>query len=166
MGGLSVLEPLTVEVPVANEVTERYLEIRDAEFGYAITVIELLSPDNKRLGSRGYVEYQTKRETVLSTRTNLVEIDLLRGGTPPPIIGPVPESDYRIVIIRGWERPRASSIPFDVRDPIPAIPIPLRRGEEEPLLDLNALLHTLYEQAVYNLRIDYAKPPQPPLDDG
>ena len=164
LGGATVLEPLTVEVPVANEVTERYLEIRDAEFGYAVTVIELLSPDNKRLGSRGYVEYQTKRETVLSTRTNLVEIDLLRGGTPPPIIGPVPESDYRIVIIRGWERPSAKLYPFDVRDPIPAIPIPLRRGEEEPLLDLNALLHALYEQAVYNLRIDYTKPPQPPLD--
>ena len=110
------------------------------------------------------MEYQAKRETVLSTRTSLVEIDLLRGGTPPPIIGPVPESDYRIVIIRGWERPSAKLYPFDVRDPIPTIPTPLRRGEEEPPLDLNALLHTLYEQAVYNLRIDYAKPPQPPLD--
>lgn len=79
--------------------------------------------------------------------------------------GSAPESDYRIVIVRGWERPRASLYAFDVRDPIPPIPIPLQRGEEEPLLDLNALLHRLYDQAVYNLRVDYTRPPEPPLGE-
>jgi hypothetical protein len=160
-----VLEPLAVTVPIADETTERYLEIRYAEYGYVVTVIEVLSPDNKRPGSRGHSEYLAKRETVLSTRTSLVEIDLLRGGQRPPIHGEAPDSDYRIVVVRGWERPRALLYPFDLQDPIPAIPIPLERGDDEPLLALNTLLHRLYDQAVYNLRIDYRQPPTPPLDE-
>ena len=62
-------------------------------------------------------------------------------------------------------RPKALLYPFDVQDPIPAIPIPLERGDEEPLLDLNLLLHRLYDQAVYNLRIDYRQFPTPPLTE-
>jgi len=128
-------------------------------------VIELLSPSNKRPGTEGFREYQTKRETLLSTRTSLVEIDLLRAGQRPAISGSAPDSDYRIVVVRGWERPKALLYPFDLQDPIPAIPIPLERGDDEPLLDLNMLLHRLYDQAVYSLRIDYRQPPVPPLDE-
>jgi hypothetical protein len=43
------------------------------------------------------------------------------------------------------------------------VPIPLERGDDEPLLDLNTLIHRLYDQAVYNLRIDYRQPAVPPL---
>lgn len=162
-GGVAVREPVAVYVPAADVVTERYLEVRHVQYGYVVTVIEVLSPSNKRPGAQGFREYQGKRETLLSTLTSLVEIDLLRAGERPAIIGAAPESDYRVVVVRGWERPRASLYPFSVRDPIPAIPIPLERRDEEPLLDLNALLHTLYDQAVYNLRIDYGQPAVPPL---
>jgi hypothetical protein len=164
-GGVLVREPVTVYVPAPDVVTERYLEVRNVQYSYVVTVIELLSPSNKRPGSEGFREYQTKRETLLSTRTSLVEIDLLRAGQRPPIHGEAPESDYRIVVVRGWERPKALLYPFDVQDSIPAIPIPLERGDEEPLLDLNMLLHRLYDQAVYNLRIDYRQPATPPLDE-
>lgn len=164
-GGVMVREPLAVYVPAPDVVTERYLEVRNVQYGYVVTVIEVLSPDNKRPGSRGHTEYLTKREQLLSTRTSLVEIDLLRGGQWPPIHGEVPESDYRILVVRGWERPRALLYPFNLHDPIPAVPIPLERGDEEPLLDLNTLLHRLYDQAVYRLRIDYRQPPVPPLDE-
>lgn len=164
-GGLMLREPVAVYVPAPDVVTERYLEVRNVQYGYVVTVIELLSPSNKRPGSEGYREYQTKREQLLSTRTSLVEIDLLRAGQRPPIHGEAPDSDYRIVVVRGWERPRALLYPFDVQEPIPAIPIPLERGDEEPLLDLNMLLHRLYDQAVYSLRIDYSLPATPPLTE-
>lgn len=164
-GGVMVREPLAVYVPAPDVVTERYLEVRSVQHGHVVTVIEVLSPSNKRPGSEGYREYQAKREAVLSTRTSLVEIDLLRGGQRPPIHGDVPDSDYRILVVRGWERPKALLYPFNLQDPIPAIPIPLERGDQEPLLDLNTLLHRLYDQAVYNLRIDYRQPPVPPLDE-
>ncbi|RMF26349.1 MAG: DUF4058 family protein, partial [Chloroflexi bacterium] len=43
-------------------------------------------------------------------------------------------------------------------------PLPLRPGDEEPLVDLNALLHALYDRAGYDLSIDYTRPPVPPLE--
>ncbi len=157
--------PVAVQVPVLNRITERYLEVRDAERGYAVTVIEILSPENKRSGSRGYVEYLTKREKSLVSMTSLVEIDLLRSGEPPPLRGDIPESDYRILVSRGWQRPHADLYPFDVQHPLPEIPIPLQKADEELKLDITRLLHDLYDRAVYNLRIDYTKPPTPSLAD-
>lgn len=165
VGGVAAREPVVVRLPMSDAVTERYLEVRDAEFGYVVTVLEILSPGNKRAGSQGYLEYQAKRDNLLASVTSLVEIDLLRAGERPPLVGPAPDSPYRILIRRGWQRGQGHLYAFGVRDPIPPIPIPLRRDEEEPRLDLNTLLHTLYDQAVYNLRIDYTRPPMPPLEE-
>lgn len=155
--------PLVVRLPARDIVTERYLEVRDAEFGHVITVLEILSPGNKRTGSVGYHEYLAKRDALLASTTSLVEIDLLRAGERPPLGEAAPESDYRLLVHRGWRPGVADLYAFGVRDAIPLIPIPLRRGEDEPLLDLNSLLHALYDQAVYSLRIHYDQPPTPPL---
>lgn len=157
--------PVPVRLPMPETVTERYLEVCDAVHGEVITVLELLSPANKRPGSQGQHAYLTKREQLLASFTSLVEIDLLRAGEGPPLAEPAPESDYRILIHRGWEPGRGDLYAIDLRDHLPALPVPLRRGETEPLLDLNTLLHTLYDQAVYTLRIDYTQPPMPPLDE-
>ena len=65
----------------------------------------------------------------------------------------------------GIDRPSRSPMinPFDLTEPIPDIPIPLREREEEPTLELNDLLHTIYDQVRYDLRIDYRREPVPPL---
>jgi hypothetical protein len=47
---------------------------------------------------------------------------------------------------------------FSLRDPIPTIPIPLRPGETEPVLNLNQILHNLYDQGGYDLAVDYHQP--------
>src|SRR5207248_1113284 len=98
-------------------------------------------------------------------RTSLVEIDLLRAGERMPIIGPPVHSAYRIIVSQGSKRPRATLYVFGVRQPIPAIPIPLLPGEDEPSLDLNGVLHALYGRARFDLRVDYAQPPVPPLSE-
>ncbi len=74
---VAVLErPVTVELPRPDRVRQRYLEIRDVGTHEVITVIEALSPTNKRPGpDRGH--YEWKRREVLDALTNLVEIDLL-----------------------------------------------------------------------------------------
>jgi hypothetical protein len=100
---------------------------------------------------------------VLASLTSLVEIDLLRGWQPMPL-GAAPAADYRLLISRSWLRPEASLYPFDVTEPIPEIPIPLRENDREPALDLNDLLHTIYDQVRYDLRIDYSVDPEPPLE--
>ncbi|HSN76377.1 MAG TPA: DUF4058 family protein [Anaerolineae bacterium] len=154
--------PLTLALPMPDQVIERYLEIRDSATHQVVTVIELLSPSNKQ-PSEGRQQYQRKRMHVLASWTSLVEIDLLRGWQSMPL-GAAPASDYRLLVSRGWLRQEASLYPFDVTEPIPEIPIPLAAKEQEPALDLNELLHSLYDQVRYDLRIDYTAEPEPPLE--
>jgi len=157
--GVGVLE---VDVPMKDEVEENYLEIREVKTGKLITVIEVLSPVNK-VSVEGRQEYLEKREEILQSRTNLVEIDLLRSGKPMDIIGPAVESDYRILISLGWRRPRAQLYTFNLRQPIPDFPLPLLPNDEQPLVHLNQILHELYTRARFDLRLDYTAPPVPPL---
>ncbi len=155
------VEPITVTLPMAEEVQERYLEIREVATGFAIAAIEILSPKNKRSGE-GRQAYERKRSQVLASLTHLVEIDLLRGGQPLPIIGAT-KSDYRIVISLCDRRPSAQLYAFSVRQEVPSFPVPLKTGEEEPLLNLQGVLRKVYERGRYHLAIDYTKPAQPPL---
>jgi hypothetical protein len=153
--------PQTVILPQFEEVHERYLEIRDAQTHAVVTAMEILSPSNKTPGE-GRDAYEEKRRQVLSTLTNLVEIDLLRGGKPMEM-QPPPQGDYRIVVRAGWERPQARLYTCSVRQALPEVPVPLRRGEQEARLPLGMLLADIYARAYYDLRLDYRQPPEPPL---
>lgn len=154
---------VAVEVPLLDEVRETFLEIRSPDHEQVITVLEILSPANKRGGGRA--QYLEKRLRIFGTRTNLVEIDLLRAGEPMPVIGWGGQSDYRILVSRGSRRPRAELLPFGVRRPIPAFDLPLLRGDSEPRLDVGAILHALYDRAGYDLRLNYRAAADPPLAD-
>ncbi|MBI4601833.1 MAG: DUF4058 family protein [Planctomycetes bacterium] len=155
---------IDVEVAVSDEVTENYLEVHDVETGALVTALELLSPANK-LHPKHREDYERKRQRILDSRTNLIEIDLLRAGRPMPVVGRRPESDYRILVSRGWTRPRAKLHALGLRQPIPPIPVPLGPEEKEPELRLGDVLHALYERARFDLRIRYDLPPDPPLGE-
>ncbi|RUS99222.1 hypothetical protein DSM106972_079240 [Dulcicalothrix desertica PCC 7102] len=156
-----ITQPISIEIPIAEEVQERFLEIREVVTGTVITVIELISPKNKRAGE-GRSTYLQKRQKILVSATHLVEIDLLRGGNAFTMGAAFP-SDYRIIISRSYLRPKAELYAFNLQQPIPAIPIPLRSGENEPVLDLQSLLHKVYDRARFKLGIDYNKGCTPKL---
>jgi hypothetical protein len=143
-------------------IEEGYLEIQEVVSGEVITVIEILSPANKRPGE-GRRFYETKRGLVLASATQLVEIDLLRAYQPMPASGNDSSTHYRILISPSRHRPKADLYAFDVQEPIPTFPMPLRPDEEEPTVDLNQLLHDLYDRAGYDLSIDYRREPAPPF---
>ena len=153
---------LEVDVPMQDEVSENFLEIHEVRTGKLVTVLELLSPVNK-LHRQGREEYERKRGHIFRTWTNLVEIDLLRAGEPMPVVGVQVQSDYRILVSRGIQRPHASLIAFNLRQPIPAFTLPLLPGDDEPEVALNHLLHALYRRARFDLRLDYTQRPIPPL---
>jgi Protein of unknown function (DUF4058) len=142
-------------------VHERYLEIREVATGRVVTVIELLSPKNKRTGE-GRTAYENKRNQILASLTNFVEIDLLRGGKPFPIAA-TNLGDYRILICRGDRRPRGDLYAFKLRQPIPSVSIPLMPDEIAPILDLQKLLNQVYDRGRYHLAIDYTQSPTPAL---
>lgn len=152
--GMGLPAPVVVELPQSAEVKETYLEVRLAQDDDVVTVIEILSPANKRAGE-GRRQYEHKRQRVLDTFTHLVEIDLLRGGAAMPMRGDDIESDYRILISRAEQRPNATLYPFNIRIPIPDFYLPLQANDEEPLVQLNRLLHILYDRVGYQLRINY-----------
>jgi hypothetical protein len=79
------------------------------------------------------------------------------------VVGAPVQSDYRILVSRGIQRPRAVLIAFTLRQPIPAFTLPLLPGDDEPEVALNRILHALYQRARFDLRLDYTQLPLPPL---
>jgi len=154
----------TVHVGIPAQAREAYLELRDTGTGSVVTVIELLSPSNKRPG-KGRDLYERKRARFLETWTHMVEVDLTRAGEPMRFADNGAVSDYRILIRRGG-RTRATLYTFGVRHAIPAFRLPLKRGDAEPVLDIGKLLHELYDRAGYDLALDYTSEPTPPLAPG
>ena len=84
---VSVLVPPRREVSTSVEVTAHlekfrhaFVEIRDSSRAHKlITLIEILSPSNKRHGPDRKA-YAMKRQDVLESDVSLIELDLLRGG--------------------------------------------------------------------------------------
>ena len=68
--------PQVVEVPMPEEMHERYLVVYEVTTQDVVTVLEILSLANK-LTHEGREAYEAKRTIVLGSKTNLVEIDLL-----------------------------------------------------------------------------------------
>jgi hypothetical protein len=156
--------PVEVLLPVPEIVTEAYLEIRAVETEEVVTIIEVLSPKNKQVGI-GRLQYETKRLKILGSATHLVEIDLLRQGNAMSMMGTFEQSHYRILVSPSETRPKAQLYGFNLQDGIPELTVPLRTGEPEPTLNLKLLLDEVYAQGSYDLRIDYRRPPIPPLSE-
>ena len=140
------------------------VEIRDAAQGRLVTAIEILFPVNKRPG-QGLEEYRAKREAVLSANAHLLEIDLLRQGTRPPRLIGLPQSDYFIFLTRSERRNVTETWPVSMRDPLPVVPVPLLPGDDDVPLDLGHALRTIYDEARYDLSIDYGELPVPLLSE-
>lgn len=155
-----VVTPVQVEVPEPEEIIERWLEVRDVATNQVVTAIEVLSPTNK-LDSRGREQYERKRNRVLASKTHLVEIDLIRAGNPFPILR-MPPSRYRILVSKSDVRPGAQLYPFNLPQSIPVIRVPLFAEDGDLPLDIQALLHGIYDRGRYQLAIDYNNPPPPP----
>jgi hypothetical protein len=183
--GAAVLElPRTnvsesLEVTVASEpIRHLFIEIRDPTEGHKlITLIEIVSPSNKRSGPDRRA-YQRKQREVLESDASLIEIDLLRHGERLPAndqiaeivanLDPLPH--YLVYVYRPWARVGdvmgCQLFPFRVRDVLPCIPIPLRHEEAEVTLDLRVLFNRAYDDGPYRLgAVDYTRPPRQALDD-
>jgi hypothetical protein len=159
--GPGVLEaPAQVLLPEQDDDSLSYLNIVDRESREVVTVIELLSPANKRPGEQR-AQYLAKHSAVRRGGAHLVEIDLLRGGPPMPAEGR-PACTYAVLVSRVDRRPRADFWPFGLRDPLPTIPVPLRQGDTDARLDLRAILDRVYDESGYEDYI-YRREPNPPL---
>jgi hypothetical protein len=148
--------------PGVDQIHESFIEIRDRESRELITVVELLSPSNKTPGS-DREQYLGKRKAILAGSSHLVEIDFLRGGNRMPVEG-LAACDYVVLVSRSYERPRVELWPVGLRERLPLIPVPLRRGDRDATIDLQQVLHEQFDAAGYADYI-YRGHPQPRLSD-
>lgn len=162
-GTVATVEPFECELPVPEERREAYLVIRLRETMEVVTVLETLSPANKRPGGDGRREYLQKREAILQSPTHLVEIDLLRGGLRLPTVTPLPPGDYYAIVSRRQRRPKAAVYAWTLRDRLPSILVPLKPGDPDVPLDLQDVFTTVYDRARYDLSLNYAAMLEPPL---
>lgn len=162
----STITPVLVSLPVPKERREPFLTIRDRESMEVVTVIELLSPANKRAGGDGRKEYLRKREEILLSDVNLVELDFLRGGQRLPTSDPLPDGDYFAFVCRVSRRFQAEVFAWQLRDKLPEIPIPLAGEDRDIRIDLQAVFASTYDRAGYDYSLDYQYDVQPQLEPG
>jgi hypothetical protein len=155
-------EPVLCRLPLTEEHREAFLTVRRAGTKEVITVLELLSPENKRAGHKGHRKYLRKRQAIIDSPASLVELDLLRGGRRLPMEDPLPAGEYYAFVSRHQESV-ASVYAWTVRQPLPTIDLPLAQGEEEVPLDLQSIFSAVYDHAGYDYSLDYNSSLVPPL---
>jgi hypothetical protein len=156
-------EPLALETFVDEEVREPFLEILDAENHQVVTVIEVLSPANKVTRSDGLESFRAKRRSIMKSRSHWVEIDLLRRGVSLALRKRIRRHEYMVHVSPSDRRPIGLVWPIPLSQRLPVIPIPLRPGDDDSPLDLQAVLNAAYDRARYGRVIDYTQEPVPPL---
>ena len=158
-----IAEPVVRTLPKPRKVRQAYLTILTAKGREVVTVIEVLSPWNKT--GDGYREYLDKRDDLLGTPVNLIELDLLRGGRRLPTCEPLPPGDFFALVSRGVRRPEVDVYAWRLRQPLPKIPLPLAEGDADLSLDLQSLFQVTYDQAGFDYSLDYDAKVVPALSE-
>lgn len=165
--GVAIEEPLVLRLS-DEPAREAYLEIVEVASGNrVVTVIEFLSPSNKRPGA-GQELYLRKQREVLDSRASLVEIDLTRGGrrvtsVPPEQVPHAHRTTYAACVRRGWKPLEAEIYRLPLDRKLPSIRLPLRPQDADVPLDLQSLVDQCYANGRY-WTIDYRAEPVPPLE--
>jgi Protein of unknown function (DUF4058) len=182
-GGVAVLDAPRRTISASKTVRVQseplrhaYVEVRDPTQGHQlITLIEIVSPSNKRRGEDRTAYLQKQRE-ILDSDASLIELDLLRTGErllsnaflEDAVFRLEPPPDYLVLVNRAWQRIGLDKaylvFPILLTEPLPCVPVPLREGQDETPLDLQYALQRAYDGGPYRRgAVDYNKPPQPPL---
>lgn len=155
----SIVAPLTLPLPAPIPVKIMSVEVRDLAQNQLVTSIEILSPVNKR--GNTLQTYQQKRRRLYEAGVHLVEIDLLRRGTRPFAHPRIADAQYVMLLTRAQAR-RVGVWPLTIREPLPVVPVPLRAPDADVRSDIGQALAETYDEAGYDLSIDYTQAPPPP----
>jgi hypothetical protein len=164
-GGVVIEAPFKLVLEL-DPIIERYVRIVD-EAGQLITVVEFISPTNKR--QPGLDDYREKRAALLTAGVHVVEIDLVRAGNwralmRPEVCPPNAITPYRVTVRASGTRPGAYLFPIWLRLPLPEIQIPLRPIDQPVRLALQPLLDAVYDGGRYGQTINYRLSLDEPLE--
>ncbi len=151
------------KVVFLDDPVERTLQIVDSS-GIIITAIELFNFANKD-DYRVREAYRRKQQVYQEGGVNLVEIDCISCGERLFLVssrhfGSREDRPFGICIWRAEKDIEARVIPIGWQQKLPKIPIPLRPGDPDAILDLQAALDLSYERGRYAYLIDYEYSPR------
>jgi hypothetical protein len=162
--GVATLEPVSIPILIVDEKPDTYIQILHRPSRTLVAILEVLSPANKE--EPGYGGYLLKRNAVLHQKVHLVELDLLLGGRRMPLAQDYPLGDYFALVAPGDRRPHCDVYAWSVRQPLPAIRIPLLPPDPPIRTDLGAVFSLTYDRGRYLRSIDYTAAPHPVLAEG
>jgi hypothetical protein len=136
-----------------------HVEVREVASNELVTVIEILSPINKR--EPNLSKYRDKITDFYQTDVHVLEIDLLRRGARIHTDARLRAAAYVVTLTRAMES-KLEAWPLHLADRLPIVPVPLRPPDADVPLDLSSALNEIYDEAAYDLSIDYRLPPPPP----
>jgi hypothetical protein len=155
---------MTMRSYIEEENEESFVEIFDTRSRQRlVTSNEVLSPTNKRRGSKGRKIYRRKRKSLMLGNVNFVEIDLLRGGERLPMTDPWPKSPYALLVSRSSNLGTCRVWPAHSLKRLPVIPIPLAKPDPDLSIDLQPIIEGIYRLSRYERNIDYRQASEPPL---
>jgi len=157
-----IARPVTVKV-AHDEFREPFVEIliRGDEGKRLVTSIEVLSLSNKTPGEQGRELYVRKKNEILSSKANLVEIDLLRAGQH---VSAVPleaatdvcgDFDYHVSVHCYDDRDTFFVYPIALEERLPPVAIPLLPGDSPVTVDLQSVFDRCYDAGPYSREIHY-----------
>jgi uncharacterized protein DUF4058 len=150
-----------IAIPFSIGVRLVSVEVRDVARNRVISTIEIISPVNRR--EPGMTRYREKRLRLHRDGIHLIEIDLLRRGTRPFHHPRLSEASYAAALTRSHAE-TTDVWPVGMKDVLPVVPVPLSAPDPDVTLDLGHALAAIYDEAAYDLSIDYwDSPPPPPL---
>jgi uncharacterized protein DUF4058 len=155
--GVATLEPVTIPLIIEEEQRETFIEILHRPGRTLVAVLEMLSPANKEEPGRS--SYLAKHYALLRQSVHLVEVDFLLAGQRLPLAKEPPPGDFYAYVARANRRPDCDVYAWNIRRPIPSIPIPLAHPDLDVWIDLAAIFKTTYERGRYARSIDYTAPP-------
>jgi hypothetical protein len=162
----SVREPYLINLTDGPDF-DRFVQIIDTSSGNrVVSAIEILSPWNKEPG-RLNAKYCKKVDDYARGGVSFLELDLLRSArkwlpvdrADLPVEG---RTAYLACVRRAWTPRQWQVYPIRLREPLPSIPVPLRRKDADLNVDLQPLIERVYVAGGHD-DIDYSKPPDPPL---
>lgn len=165
--------PTGIATLAVSERRERFVEVLDLTVGgRVVTVIEVLSPANKTPGDLGRDAYVRKQGNLLLSQTNLLEIDLLRGGTHTFMV-PRAELDarcsyhYAACLYRAADPLHFAFWLNRLPDPLPEVRVPLTDSPAaDAFLDLQRAVDRALREGGFARLLDYRLPAEPPLSEG
>ena len=144
--------------------SEDYLEIRQRLDGRLVTLVDVVSPENK-LTSQGRAAYLAKREECKKSGANLIELDLVLRGQPTLIYSRdgLAECDYAVTVTRSTQPERYEIYKSTLQKRLPRFKMPLASDDRETVLDLQSTFSRCYDQGGFANKIDYKNSPAVPL---